>query len=814
MISYSKSLSTFTVSFLCCLFLLSACESSEESKSRHIRNAKEFLAEENYDKARVELKNVLQIDPKSAEAYNLLGKVEKGNKNWRKAIVSYYHAIELAPEMLDPHIKLGRFFLKQAAIAKAGNKIGIEQEYLTNVKAQVDAATQINPLHIDSIVLKASFTAYQGLIDEAIALLQKTINTNSANSDSILLLSRLYIRKELDADAEKLLKDGIVLLPSDIGLHIELAKYYENRKQFEDASKVMREIIKLDPMALTHRQTLAYYYLRQDDPEKAEKVYQQAIKDQQDDAIWYFAYADFIKQQKSLRAAINFLENNVENDSIPNKELSFKLASLYQEAGDVDKAIVLLNKIVESENLDLSGMRARKELMPIYLSLEDVKSTKRLIEEVLAENPNDYDAILLKGKISAQEKNYELAITLFRTALKSQPDSIKTLHLLAEAHLLNGETHIADDLLKRAIEINRDDKNSHLRFARFLLASNRDVQALEQVNRVLQDKPNDIDAILLKSDILMHQDKLQELISLLDRLKELAPENAEAWFRMGRVYKQVNSNDRARQEFISAFNKAPDSVDLLAELTDIEIELGEISSSKVRLQKILTEQQDHSAAHKFLAMVYLAEKNSVSAENEFILHLQQSPEDVTAYIQLANIQISRKNINQAADYYLKARTLDPDNIDILMNLAKIRLIQKKYDYAIALYDEVLNIQPDNAVATNNLAMILVNNKSDPDSLQRAKNLILSSQSKNHPALLDTLGWIYFHLGEYNNAHSALDKAIAQAPNIPTFLYHKGVVFLKVGDKDIARKYLLEALSLGIFPERADAESVLDRIKGS
>ena len=812
MFIHNKSLPLLILITLFSLFLLSACGNSEQSKERHIQRGKDYLAEENYDKARIELKNVLQIDPKSAEAYSILGQVEEGRQNWRKAMGYYYHAIELAPDLLQPHIKIGRFYLQQAAIAKAGENTDFENEYIKAVKDQVDAAWQINPHHIDTIVLKASFLAYQGMDDEATSILQKALKTNPANSDSILLLSRLYSHQKRDRKAEKILIDGTVVLPGHIGIRIELAKFYESRKQLDDAIKVMQEIIMLDPVLLNHRQTLAYYYIRQQKPEKAEQTYQQAIELDPNDTTRYFVYVEFIKQQKSLNAAIDYLKKYIDNDLNADKEISFKLASIYQQAGEIDQAIAVLNDIVKSSKLDLSGIHARKKLLSIYLAKNDLVNSKRLIEEILQENPKDHDAILLKGELLKQEKNYDLAITLFRTALKNQSDSIEILHLLSETHLLNGEVHLAAELLKQAIKINPANVDSYLQLARFLLASGEDVQALEQVNHALEIEPENIKAIILKTDVLIHQQKIQQVISLLDSLKKLAPDNAEGWFRMGRVYKLLNKKDRARQEFISAFNKAPDSNDLLAELTDIEIELGQITATIERLQNIVKEQPEHSTAHKFLAMAYLAEKKSDSAEKEFILHLQQSPDDVTALIQLANIQFSRKNINQAAEYYLRARKIAPENIEILMNLAQIRLIQGKYDNAISLYEKVLAIQPDNVAVTNNLAIILVNNKSDPDSLLRAKKLIQNSKAKNHPALQDTLGWLYFHQGEYDKARSALEKAIAQAPDIPTFHYHIGMVYLKKASNDLAKKHLEKALSLGNFPERSNASRALEHLE--
>ena len=52
---------------------ISACGGAEERKVTYLEKGKAYIADKNYDKARIEIKNVLQIDPKYAEAYLLNG---------------------------------------------------------------------------------------------------------------------------------------------------------------------------------------------------------------------------------------------------------------------------------------------------------------------------------------------------------------------------------------------------------------------------------------------------------------------------------------------------------------------------------------------------------------------------------------------------------------------------------------------------------------------------------------------------------------------------------------------------------------------
>jgi len=48
--------------------VLLGCGDAEEQKAKYLDRGKSFYAEENFEKARVEFKNVLQIDPKDVEA--------------------------------------------------------------------------------------------------------------------------------------------------------------------------------------------------------------------------------------------------------------------------------------------------------------------------------------------------------------------------------------------------------------------------------------------------------------------------------------------------------------------------------------------------------------------------------------------------------------------------------------------------------------------------------------------------------------------------------------------------------------------------
>src|SRR3990170_1274175 len=84
-----------SVVLLFVVMMLVSCGGAEQRKAKYLARGNDYLEQQNYDKAIVELKNVLQIDPKYAEAYYLLGKAEENKTNWARAFGYYSKAVEL-----------------------------------------------------------------------------------------------------------------------------------------------------------------------------------------------------------------------------------------------------------------------------------------------------------------------------------------------------------------------------------------------------------------------------------------------------------------------------------------------------------------------------------------------------------------------------------------------------------------------------------------------------------------------------------------------------------------------------------------------
>ena len=122
------------------------------------------------------------------------------------------------------------------------------------------------------------------------------------------------------------------------------------------------------------------------------------------------------------------------------------------------------------------------------------------------------------------------------------------------------------------------------------------------------------------------------------------------------------------------------------------------------------------------------------------------------------------------------------------------------------YYKALNLNMNNAIVLNNFAYHLsVNNKSLKQALQMAKRA--TELSPNNATYLDTLAWVYYKLGEYEQAKKVMQQAMSfDRENSSELALHYGDILDALGSTFMAQTYWRKALERG-----ADAAKIESRI---
>jgi Tfp pilus assembly protein PilF len=83
---------------------------------------------------------------------------------------------------------------------------------------------------------------------------------------------------------------------------------------------------------------------------------------------------------------------------------------------------------------------------------------------------------------------------------------------------------------------------------------------------------------------------------------------------------------------------------------------------------------------------------------------------------------------------------------------------------------------------------------------------------DNPSVADTLGWIYVKEGFPPTALRYLTECVSKQPDNPTYHYHLGVAYFRMGQKEKAKQELEAAFRLKKdFSEAGDARALLLQI---
>ena len=116
--------------------------------------------------------------------------------------------------------------------------------------------------------------------------------------------------------------------------------------------------------------------------------------------------------------------------------------------------------------------------------------------------------------------------------------------------------------------------------------------------------------------------------------------------------------------------------------------------------------------------------------------------------------------------------------------------------------EVLRLEPDHADALNYLGYSYVDRGI---RLQEALQLIQKAMSlkPNMGYITDSLGWLYFKLGQYDKAAVELEKANQLTPDDPTITEHLADSYFKLHRIEKAIELYEKALKLDPKPDQIE-----------
>ncbi|MFO1061486.1 MAG: tetratricopeptide repeat protein [Dongiaceae bacterium] len=280
---------------------------------------------------------------------------------------------------------------------------------------------------------------------------------------------------------------------------------------------------------------------------------------------------------------------------------------------------------------------------------------------------------------------------------------------------------------------------------------------------------------------------------------------AEVMFELATILVQQEANDLGLLFGRLALDLRPDLV--VAKLLVAEVVAGQgRSEDAIALYKEVPQEGAFGWQARLNAALELDKLGQTDeALRQLDLLATERPDQVEPLLQRANILRSHERFAESAEAYTKALALIPEakpehwSVYYFRGIAYER--SKQWPRAEADFRKALELQPDQPLVLNYLAYSWVEQGQHLDeALDMLKKAVAGRPNDGY--IIDSLGWIYFRLGKYEDAVSNLERAVELKPQDSTINDHLGDAYWKAGRKVEARYQWQRAL---LF--KPDAERV-------
>ncbi len=783
---------------LLCVQMLTSCGGAEDRKANYFKRGMELYQQGNYVKAKLEFKNVLQIDPKDAEAHFMFGQIMEKEQDWRKAYALFLRAVELNPNHTGAQIHLGRLYAMSGAPEKA-----LETADKVLVQKPGDPA---------AMVLKGLAKARMGSKEDAVRDVEAAVKVDSSNVDAVSLLSALYADLGNMDKAIQLAKQGLEENPEHMGLHLLLARMYEKTANTDGTVELLKKMIELQPDNQSNRTRLAAYHHAKGNKAEAEKVLRDAIAAKPDSVDAKLSLIDYLGKNKATRdRAEQELKEFVKNDP-QEYQLQFAMAKIYLGTGRREEARKLYQDISSKEKEGVDGAMARTKLAGLLMMEKKLEQSKEMIDSVLAEDPKNKEALLTRAALSLATNDADKGIADLRTLLGEDPGHVKGLRLKARAHLVKKETALARESLEAAIQVSPQESAANFELAQLLVQTGKEDDAIAVLEKMQKFAPDHVGIMLGLAKIYAKQQKWDKVASVAKLIQAKNPDKALGYYYGGLALQGKGKLEESVKLFEQSLKRSPNAVEPLIAIARSWLVLKQPDKALERVQQVIQQNKKNYLAYNLEGEIHIRQNQLTEAKASFKRAQEVNPKWSIPYRNLFKLSLIERDIPGAVNI-LEDGFKKTNDLSLAVELAGVYERIGKAADAKALYEKLYQERPNLAVIKNNLAMLLLQGKPDQATLDRALELTKDFALSENPIYIDTLGWVYYIRGEMADAVTMLERADRGKLKLPDIPYHLGMAYYKSGRKQDAAKKLEEALNYErSFQGRDEAVRVLKEIK--
>lgn len=494
------------------------------------------------------------------------------------------------------------------------------------------------------------------------------------------------------------------------------------------------------------------------------------------------------------------------------------ISERYLRQGETEKAEREVEKAL-SKDPDVALSHVVKGKLEMQAGKNE--QAQESFERALEIDPRQLDALLFIGSLYEKEKSdYEQANEFYKRAARLFPEqSPRLFPAIARNYFRMGQFEKAVEYFSWSIQYNPFDFGAYQLMAESLAQLEKFDEALEVYRTLLglQREPEaraEVEKLL--GDTYRRAGRLKEAYRSYERAIALDPEQVALRRNLGLLAFYLGNYKEAIDHLSRYWKKNPEDWEVLQEL-GIAHALVDEDDQAIALLETLRE-KDKATTQTYVTLLNLYGRKGDAEKIEQLKEeaIQEGVSEEQLYLTLGSLFYDQYQNEEAKSYLNKVLDLNPENKMALIQLALLYDRMDQLSRIEEVMNQALEIDPDFPEALNLLGYAYADRGV---RLEKAEELIQKAidQAPTAGFIIDSLGWVYYRQGRYEEALKQLQRAKALMGDPPDWvvLDHLGDVYDKLGKNAQAVeawKQAIDARKKQAHPNDPEVASDVEKIE--
>jgi tetratricopeptide (TPR) repeat protein len=789
--------------FVCAnLVLLPACGKKVETgkiASVSLINAQKLYEAGQFQSARTEIETAIKADPRVSDAHFLAGQIAEKLGDLQTALNEYVGADATGPGTEKGRLAAAALLLRVHAYKQA-------EEWIAKCLAN-------RPSH-------KAMKAYRALLEERLGDNRKAradaeaiLAENKGDVIANTVLAEEALRRKDPADALIKVEAGLSTGASDKALLQLKAQAFSQLESPEKAIEIYKTLVAGDPTVPDYRVALAELLAKGLGVAQGEQILRDGIEaapDSIDMRMWLISFLARHREEKAviaeLLSAIAVAPETTAYD--------IALADIYAHGNGLDAAAKVLNDAITRTRSGPAQAAAQLALARLLIAHDDTATARSILDTMLKVKPADDEVLVVRGQLKLRDQNPTGAIQDFLAIAARQPANAAVFTSLAEAYLKNDQRKEAVAALNRVLSLRPSDLGTLRQIVDIQVSFDDISDARRAVDDFLERYSDSIDGRAMQIRLAVQSKDWtaadvaltylyktpgseQRAVGLGAEIKEARGQYSDAanLYRRLIVWKEDSQFDvsaaRAFARTSIAGAQSPQGIDALARFA-ANVAPADLASYELILANLYDSLGQGDKAQAFVDSA-----------------IKRAPAAPAPYLQQAAAFARKKEVTKALAAIDRGIAAGVPKEPLLLARAEVQKSDGQVDNAIASYRDLLRINPQSVIAANELANLLADQTPlDKVALRQARDILQKNALVKSPAILDTLAWSDYRLGDFGKAKEILNLANADQSSNPQLRFHYGAVLVASGEHKKGQEIIKNTLN-GNYPGRSEAEKILN-----